>query len=300
MEFIGEVIDGETSLGVTAELIATGITIATAALVYWIALGLGRRYVKRMATKGDERAARASTLWTVLRRVLLVVILFTVTMFIFTIWGWSIAPFLGLGTVLAAALGFGAQDVVKDFLSGFFILMEDQFHVGDTVTIADTTGTVDDIQLRVTVLRDLEGNQHFVPNGQIVVTSNFTSKYAQPVIDIGIAYETDVDRALEIFEDELKKLASDPKYDLLIYEAPEILGVNELGDSAVVIRGRLKTDADQRWAIRREALRRIKNRFDAEGISIPFPQITVNRKASASDQAKTVGQPLDHPAVDEA
>jgi small conductance mechanosensitive channel len=208
-------------------------------------------------------------------------------LFIFLTWGWSIAPFLGLGTVLAAAIGFGAQDVVKDFLSGFFILMEDQFHVGDVITIAGvngtaTTGTVEDIQLRVTVLRDVEGNVHYVPNGQIAVISNFTSLYAQPVLDVGVAYETDIDHALEVMRDELANLANDPAYSELIDGEPEILGVNELGDSSIVLRGRLTTVADQRWTIRREALRRIKKRFDAEGISIPFPQITINQKIVAS------------------
>lgn len=262
----------------TDRLIATAVIVVVGILIYWVANIGGGRYQRRMREKGHEAGARAETLWTVLRRVILLVLGFLGILFVFLTWGWSITPFLGVGTVLAAAIGFGAQDVVKDFLSGFFILLEDQFHVGDVVTIAGATGSVEDIQLRVTVLRDLEGNAHYVPNGQIVVTSNFTSKYAQPVVDIGVDYETDVDRALEIFHDELNRLAGDPEYADWIEGDPEILGVNELGDSAVVLRGRLTTDADQRWAIRREALRRIKNRFDAEGIVIPFPQITITRK----------------------
>lgn len=259
-------------------LIATGVILAVAVAAYWLAAITGRRYVRRMGGKGPERAARAETLWTVLRRVILLIITITAVMFVFTAWQWSLAPFLGIGTVLAAALGFGAQDLVKDFLSGFFILMEDQFHVGDVVTIAGVSGVVEDIQLRVTLLRDLEGNQHFVPNGQITVTSNFTSKFAQPVIDVAVAYESDIDRALDVLGDELELLASDPVFGLLITEPPEILGVNELADSAVVLRGRLTTLAGERWTVRREALKRVKKRFDAEGISIPFPQITVNEK----------------------
>jgi small conductance mechanosensitive channel len=263
------------------DLVGTAVVVGVGILVYWIALVLGRRYVNRTTMKGGERGARATTLWTVLRRVVLVAVLFTVVLFVFTLWDWSITPFLGLGTVIAAAVGFGAQDLVKDFLAGFFILMEDQFHVGDTVTIAGVTGTVEDIQLRVTLLRDLEGNQHFVPNGQITVTSNFTSRFAQPVIDVGVAYETDIDRALDIFKDELETLATDPGFERLVIGAPEILGVNELGESAVILRGRLTTIADERWVVRREALRRIKKRFDAEGITIPFPQITLNKKGES-------------------
>lgn len=276
MDQLAQEIAEEMTAG--GRLITTGIVVGIGIVVYWLSSMAGRRYVNQMAGRGHERAARAETLWTVLRRVILLVVLITVVLYIFTVWGLSLAPFLGVGTVLAAALGFGAQDLVKDFLSGFFILMEDQFHVGDVVTIADTTGVVEDIQLRVTLLRDLEGNQHFVPNGQIVVTSNFTSKFAQPVIDVGVAYETDIDHALEVFRDELEQLAKDPEYNHLVTGDPEILGVNELGDSAVVLRGRLTTVPDERWTVRREALRRVKKRFDAEGISIPFPQITLNQK----------------------
>jgi small conductance mechanosensitive channel len=136
---------------------------------------------------------------------------------------------------------------------------------------------VEDIQFRVTVLRDMEGNVHYVPNGQITVTSNFTSLYAQPVIDVGIAYRVDVDRAMEVMHDELKKLANDPEWADRITEEPEMLGVDALKESSVILRARFTTKADERWAVRREALRRIKNRFDAEDIEIPFPHLTIYR-----------------------
>jgi len=280
MSFLAQELD---ELSADNPLVSSLLVIGVFALIYWASTMAGSKYVQRMHSKGHEAGARADTLWLVLRRVILLVIGFLAILFVFLVWGWSIAPFLGVGTVLAAAIGFGAQDVVKDFLSGFFILMEDQFHVGDVITIAGvngtvTTGTVEDIQLRVTVLRDLEGNAHFTPNGQIAVISNFTSKYAQPVLDIGVAYETDLDHALDVMRDELENLATDPAYRNLINGDPEILGVNELGDSSVILRGRLTTVADERWAIRREALRRIKKRFDIEGITIPFPQITINQK----------------------
>jgi small conductance mechanosensitive channel len=258
---------------------ATAAVVVSAILVYWLIGLAGRRYVDRMTQKGADRRARAETLWTLMRRVLLIVVGFTALLFVFSVWGWDLAPFVAVGTVLAAAIGFGAQDVVKDFLTGFFMLMEDQFQIGDTITIADTTGTVEDIQLRVTVLRDMEGNAHYVPNGQITVTSNYTSKYARPVLDVGIAYEADIDRALEVFIDELERLADDETFGALITERPELMGVNELANSSVVIRARITTLADSRWVVKREALRRIKKRFDAEGISIPFPQVTINRKA---------------------
>ncbi len=265
-------------LSTQEKLIATAIVVGGAILLYAISRRIGRRIVNRLGQPGREAAERYETLWTVIRKLMAVAVFGLMVLFVFLVWDVSITPFLAVGTVLAAAIGFGAQDVVRDFLAGFFILAEDQFHLGDTVTIAGTTGTVEDIQLRVTVLRDFEGNVHFVPNGQISVTSNFTSKFAQPVIDVGIAYESDVDHAIEVFLDELKQMSQDPEFGQWVIGDPEVLGVNKLDASAVVLRGRLTTTADERWMVKREALRRVKKRFDAEGISIPFPQVTFNRK----------------------
>ncbi|MGB7860038.1 MAG: mechanosensitive ion channel family protein [Acidimicrobiia bacterium] len=264
---------------ITANLIRSGIVVVGAAVVYLLLVRLGRRAVARYAEKSEgESGARVLTLWKMMRRILLLAVGITTVLLLFGVWGFSVAPFLAVGTVLAAAVGFGAQDLVKDVIAGFFMLIEDQFHIGDTVTMAGATGAVEDIQLRVTVLRDLEGNLIFVPNGQVTVTSNYTSHYARPVIDVGIAYEADVDLALAVFEEELNALASDPEWADRIDGPCEIMGVNELGDSAVVLRARLVTAADERWTVRREALRRVKLRFDAEGISIPFPQLRIHQE----------------------
>ena len=262
---------------VVENLIRSAIIIAAGGGLYWLAVHLGHQFLRRAALKGGEHQERAETLWIVLRRVILIGLVVSVVLVLFDTWGFSLTPFLALGTVVGAAVGFGAQDLIKDVIAGFFILVEDQFHVGDTVSIAGVTGTVEDIQLRVTVMRDYQGVVHFIPNGQISVASNYTSYFSKPVIDVGVDYGTDIDHALEVFRDELERLASDPEWGSKIMEEPEIFGVNALDDSAVILRGRLTTAADERWAVRREALRRIKNRFDAEGITIPFPQITVHR-----------------------
>lgn len=263
---------------VIQSLIRTGVVLLGAVVTYWVLVRVGRQMLESYVERVEkEQGDRMRTLWVVIKRLLLVAVLVTSTFVLFGIWGISITPFLAMGTVLAAAIGFGAQDLVKDVIAGFFMLLERQYTVGDTVTIGGVTGTVEDVQLRVTVMRDLSGNKIFVPNGQVTVTTNFTASFANPVIDVGIAYESDVDHALEILRDELTKLSRDPDWAPRIFGDPDIMGVNELGDSAVVIRGRLTTDADERWAVRREALRRVKNRFDAEGITIPFPQLTVHR-----------------------
>jgi small conductance mechanosensitive channel len=255
--------------------IATSAVVVLAILVNLIASRAGSRWVRRAQEGDPEKGARVTTLWRMIKRVIQVAVIFTAVLFIFSIFDISLAPFIAVGTVFAAALGFGAQDVVKDLLAGFFILAEDQFHVGDVVGIADTSGTVEDIQFRVTVLRDYEGRLHFVPNGQIKVTTNYTNIFAKPIIDVGIAYKEDADHAMAIMLEELESMADDPEWQHKLRGPAEIFGVQDLGDSAVLIRGQMTTEADDRWSVRREALRRIKKRFDSEGIEIPFPHITV-------------------------
>ncbi|MBW3667552.1 MAG: mechanosensitive ion channel family protein, partial [Actinobacteria bacterium] len=154
-------------------LIRTAFVVLAAAVAYWLALRVGSGFVRRAEARGVEPGARAATLWIMMRRVAMIAVVVLAVLLIFAVWEFSLTPFLAVATVFGAAVGFGAQDLVKDLIAGFFILAEDQFRIGDTVTIADTVGTVKDIQLRVTVLRDLEGNVHYVPNGQIKVASNF-------------------------------------------------------------------------------------------------------------------------------
>jgi small conductance mechanosensitive channel len=233
------------------------------------------RVLTRIAGRGPSGERRVETLNKVTVRVAQVVILVALLVVVGGIWDINLGGVLALGAVFGAAIGFGAQDLVKDLIGGFFILAEDQFHIGDVVRIAETEGTVEDIQFRVTVLRDHEGNKHFVPNGRITVSSNFTAVFAQPVLDVGIAYKADVDRALSVMKDELESMASSREFKDSIVEPPEVLGVQDLADSAVIIRARLRVLADERWTVLREARRRIKIRFDKEGIEIPFPHMTV-------------------------
>jgi small conductance mechanosensitive channel len=258
-------------------LVLTGIVLVASVVGYWVIRRIGRRVVSDMEKRGPEAGERASTLWIMLRRVALVLIVIMAVLVILQTWGIGLGPFLAVGTVVGAAVGFGAQDLIKDFIGGFFILVEDQFRVGDVVEIAGATGVVEDIQLRSTIMRDLEGNVYHVPNGQVIVSKNYTAVFAQPVIDVGVAYDTDVDFALDVMKDELSQLALDPGFSDKISGEIEVFGVNSLDESAITLRMRMTTAADDRWTVQREALRRIKKRFDAEGITIPFPQVTVHR-----------------------
>jgi len=248
--------------------LVTAIVVLSGVVLYLILAGAGARFVDRVRERTPGSAARVATLWVMVRRVILIVIIVLVVLIVVDIWGLNMAPFLAVSTAIAAALGFGAQNLVRDVIAGFFILAEDQYRIGDTVTIAATTGKVEDIQFRVTVLRDGEGNVHYVPNGQITVASNLTSLYASPAIDVRIGYQADVDRAMEVMLDELTRMSADSPWSDMITKEPQMLGVQDLVGSGVLIRARLTTVAEQRWSVQREALRRVKNRFAAEEIDI--------------------------------
>lgn len=177
--------------------------------------------------------------------------------------------------VIGIAVGFGAQDFVRDVIAGSFIVLEDQYAIGDVVQIAGVSGTVEQIRLRTTVLRDLDGHTHHVPNGEAKVASNLTSGFSRVVVDLGVAYKEQVDEVLDVVKDELDRFTTDPDWEASFLEPPEVLGVNELADWAVEVRVLLTVRADDRWRVKREFLRRIKGRFDAEEIEIPFPYLKV-------------------------
>ncbi len=248
--------------------LATGIAVGSGVVLYLILAGAGARFADRIGRQAPDSAARVATLWATVRRLVLVVIVILLVLIVVDIWGLNMTPFLAVGAAIGAGLGFGAQNLVRDVIAGFFILAEDQYRIGDTVTIANTTGKVEDIQFRVTVLRDGEGNVHFVPNGQIIVTSNLTSLYASPAIDVRVDYKTDLGRAMDVMLDELARMSADEEWSDHITKDPEMLGVQDLVGAGVLLRARLTTIADHRWSVQREALRRVKNRFAAEGIEM--------------------------------
>lgn len=263
----------------------TTIAVIAGALVLSIVVKIaGDRAVGRSTVTDDprsiERHQRLETLWRVGRRFLYIAIWAVAVLMIVAAWGVSIAPFLALGTVVGLAVGFGAQQLVKDIIAGFFILIEDQFSIGDVVTLAGVSGAVEDIQMRVTVLRDLEGKRHYVPNGAIEVSTNLTQGYAKVVADISIAYDSDVERAMSAISEVAATMAGEDDWGPLFMEAPVLLGVNELASSSVVVRQVLTVVPDARWDAKREFLRRVKARLDHDGIEIPYPHQTVVVKRS--------------------
>ncbi len=185
----------------------------------------------------------------------------------------DIRPLLAGVGILSLAVSFGAQSLVKDFISGFFILFENQFVVGDVVQIGDKTGAVERMTLRVVALRDARGVLHTIPNGSITIVSNQTRGWAREVIDVVVGYETDVDRALATVRDELARFRADPVWQARFEGMSEVLGVQSLNETGVVIRTHIRTAPGFQWEVGREFNRRLKVRLDREGIEIARPML---------------------------
>lgn len=229
-------------------------------------------------TKGlDDREVvkRAETLGRVIRYLISVVVTLVGTMLVLSEIGISLAPILGAAGVVGLAVGFGAQSLVRDYFSGFFMLLENQIRQGDVVTLAGQTGTVEEITLRYIQLRDYAGNVYFIPNGQITLVTNMTRGFGNAVVDIGVAYREDVDQVMAVMHRVAADLRQDPEFGPRIIQDLEMAGVNEWANSAVMIRARLRCQAQEQFGVRREYLKRLKKAFDAEGIEIPFPHMTV-------------------------
>ena len=265
------------------ELLAKTLAVA----VIWVLAWLGYQLVKRIALRivaavddGDDTTMTASekrghTVAQLVRSVgrvviLAVALLATVGQFL------PMGPVLAAGGILGLAVSFGAQSLVKDIIAGFFILAENQFAVGDVIEAAGKSGTVERMTLRVAVLRDLRGILHVIPNGQITTVSNLTRSWSRAVVEVGVGYATDIDQALAVFRDELARFRAEPRWAHHFAGDSEVQGVEQLGEHSVVIRTLLRTSPGSQWEIAREFRRRIKNRLDAEGIEIPFPQRTVH------------------------
>lgn len=237
---------------------------------------ISRKITSFHAKKRDEEMEkRASTLSSVITKFLNLVI-----------WGFALITILGqlkieIGPILAAAgivglaVGFAGQNMVRDYLNGFFILLWDQIRVGDVVEIAGKGGFVEDVNLKMTTIRDLAGNGHFVPNGLIDVVTNMTKEFSRYVFEIGVAYRENVDEVIEVVKKIDEEMRNDPEFKDHILEPIEILGLDKFADSAVIIKARTKTKPIKQWLVGREFNRRMKKTFDEMNIEIPFPHTTL-------------------------
>lgn len=222
-----------------------------------------------------EDSQRIRTLSSVVRYALTVAIAVITILLILGELGISVAPILGAAGVAGIAIGFGAQTLVKDYFTGFFLLLENQIRHGDVIDAGGKSGVVEQLTLRYLRLRDYSGNVHFIPNSNISIVTNMSMGFAFAVIDAGVAYKSDVEQVIKIMREVGQRLREDPLFAPHIQEDLEIAGVNEWADSAVMIRCRFRVAPLQQWSVRREYLKKLKETFDKEGIEIPFPHVKI-------------------------
>mgnify|MGYP000315439935 CR=1 FL=1 len=282
-------------------LMTKGLVILVIIVVMYVGFLILQRLIKRLQSYIEKtfpdqgQVQRVQTLTNVFGDFVWVLMAGIGLMTILSQLGIDLAPFLVAAGVGGIAIGFGAQSLVKDVISGFFLLLEDQIRVGDVVMIADVSGLVEDVGLRTIVLRDDAGNVHIVPNGTINTVTNKTKGFSRYVFHVGVAYREDVDDVMQLLQDIGATLQQDPLFSPDIVQPFEMLGVDQFADSAVVIKCRITTKPRRQWTIGREMNRRIKKTFDERGIEMPFPHRTLYWGDQQQPQGQT--QPALEPAL---
>jgi small-conductance mechanosensitive channel len=268
--------------GITHGLTIIGIIVAVLLINRFIKIGIAKVVEKAVTNKGGELSKEAeekreATLTRILSGTARILVWIFAIMMILSEIGVNIGPLIAGAGVIGLAVGFGGQYLVKDIVTGLFIIIENQYRVGDAVEIAGLSGTVEDISLRDTVLRDLDGVVHYIPHGEITTVSNKSHGFSRVNVDIGIGYGADINKAAEIINEVGNKLAEDEQWKHEVVEAPYFLRVQELGDSAVVLKIIGDTRPSRQFAVAGEIRKRVKEAFDKEGIEIPFPQMVVHK-----------------------
>ena len=257
------------------------VIIATAAVIYLLLRysipPLIRRTVEhRMKGKfAEEIKQRANTMSSMLVKIGLGIIVILALITILSELGVNITALLAGVGIIGIAIGFGAQSLIKDYISGIFILLEDQYDIGDVVKVAGIAGLVEEVGLRRTVLRDLDGIVHSIPNSEITTASNFTKGYSRVNLNISVAYGEDLDRVIKVINKVCQEMAEDPGWKADILSTPQVLRVDNLGDSGIEIKILGDTMPIRQWAVMGELRLRLKRAFDAEGIEIPWPHTKV-------------------------
>ncbi|HIA92158.1 TPA: mechanosensitive ion channel family protein [Candidatus Saccharibacteria bacterium] len=263
------------------------ITVALIFVGAWLLKRFGQSVIKRLVIKAvhanahnsDQEAEekREETIIQIISGALNIILWPLAIILAIAQVGVDIAPLIAGASIVGVALGFGAQSLVKDIISGLFIIVENQYRVGDVVDLDGTSGSVEKITLRVTVLRDLDGVVHHVPNGTIDRTSNYSKDYSGINLNVGIAYDSDIDKAIEIINKVGQEIANDKNWKTSIIDAPSFMRVDNLGDSSVDLKLTGKVRPLKQWAVTGELRKRIKTEFDKAGIEIPFPQTVIHQ-----------------------
>jgi small-conductance mechanosensitive channel len=258
------------------------LVIVIVGAVLWFALNkflppIVRRAVARTKDKESKEGMekRTNTLLSIFKGVGRVFILIVAIIMVLEEVGVPVAPVLAGFGIVGIAIGFGAQYLIRDLIAGIFIILENQYRVGDVAKVADVAGLVEEVTLRKTVLRDLDGIVHHVPNGEIRIASNFTRHFARVNLNISVGYGTDLDHAISVINRVGKELAEDEKWRKIIKSPPQVLRVDNLGDSGIDIKILGDVEPIRQWDVMGELRLRLKKAFDAEGIEIPWPHTKV-------------------------
>ena len=260
------------------------INIILIVLIYLLVSWLLNKIYRRLSNKLDSRyddsgnlegRKRMITLVRLIKSLIRIGLISILLLVLFSEIGLDIVPLLAGVGIVGIAVGFGSQDLIKDVISGLFIILENKIRVGDVVMINGTRGLVEKIEIRTVSLRDRSGTVHIFQNGKIDSISNLTKEWSAMVFNIGVAYKEDIDQVMEVIQEVGDLLKEDKEFSKLMISTVEIQGVNDFGDSAIMIGARIKTTPGEQWLIGREFRKRLKIAFDRDGIEIPFPHRTI-------------------------
>jgi len=268
--------------------LTSGIKIIFIAIIAYVIKVISNRFIQRIVKAAvssdkfmteDAELRRMKTLVSVFSWTINTIIVVIAAMMIIEEFGVNIAPILTGAGILGVAIGFGGQYLVKDIISGFFIIFENQYRIGDVISVEGISGTVEDISLRKTILRDVNGTVHYIPHGEIRKVSNFTRQFSKINLNVGVAYEANLDHVIEVVNNLGVNFANDPAWKDAITEAPKFLRVDSLDDSSVSIKITGETKPEDQWRVAGELRKRIKETFEKEGIEIPYPQTVIHKSS---------------------
>lgn len=286
------------------ELVLSSLRILFILLAAWLAVfvirGVLRRLENRLRARyeaHEETNKQVDTIMRLVNQAVMIAFWTVVMLIVLREMGFEIGPILASAGVVGLAVGFGAQNLVRDVISGFFFLLENQVRVGDVAVVNGTGGLVEKMNFRTIVLRDLSGTVHVFPNGTITTLSNLTKGWSAHVFDLGVGYGEDPDRVITVIKRVGAEMWAEDRWRQIMLAEPEVFGVDKFADSAVVIKGRVKTKPIKQWEVGREFLRRIKIEFDREGIEIPFPHRTLYFGRNGEDEAPSKLEALARPVV---
>ncbi len=263
--------------GIKILVIAIGAYVMNRIAVRLITRAVRIAVIRDSSMSEEAEKKREDTLIRIFNGALNITMLLIALMMVLKEAGLDIAPILAGAGIVGLAFGFGGQYLIRDIISGLFIIFENQYRIGDVININGTGGLVEDISLRMTTLRDMNGTVHHIPHGEIKIVSNLSKNFARVNLEIGVAYDSNLEHVIEVINKTGNDLASDPSFKDSIITPPNFLRVNEFADSSIIVKIVGDTKPLKQWEISGELRKRLKVAFDKEGIEIPFPQRVVHQ-----------------------